>query len=257
MNLAELQRNFRSWLVAPDDAIAGVFGAHAAQGLLVYQNNYRAQLIGCLEVSYPQVRRWLGDDAFREAAISHIVGHPPHAWTLDHYGSDFADTLLSLYPRNPDLRELAWIEWSLSEAFVAADTRALSRDVLAGVDWDRACLRLTPSLRLLPATTNADQIWFALDNDMTVPQGAMLDAPGGFAVWRKGFHSQLDRVDATTFDALCSLRDDATFASLCDRLVDRLGEDEGVRRAGMLLAQWMDAGIVADIDDGSDETSMD
>ena len=257
MNLAELQGSFRSWLVDPEGTPAGVFGAGAEQGLLVYQNNYRAQLVACLEASYPQVHRWLGGDAFREAAISHIVSHPPQAWTLDHYGRDFADTLQALYPRNPDLRELAWIEWSLSEAFVAADTTALSVDALASVDWDRARLHLTPSLRTLPASTNADDIWFALDNDAEVPQGAMLDAPGGFVVWRKGFHSQLNRVDAVAFGALLSLRDDATFASLCDWLVGRLGEDEGVRRAGMLLAQWIDAGIVSGVDDGSDDTCMD
>jgi len=249
MNLADYQRTFRSWLLEPDDATAERFGPAVAAGLAVYQNNYRTQLIGCLEVSYPQVRRWLGDDAFREAAIGHIVAHPPRAWTLDHYGHDFSDTLIALYPRNPDLRELAWIEWSLSEAFVAGDPPPLDNDALADVDWDEAQLELTPSLRLRPATTNADDLWLALDSDTDVPQGAMLDAPGGFVIWRKGFHSQLKRVDATDFDALLSVRGDATFASLCDRLVDRLGEEAGVARAGALLADWLGSGIVTGVVD--------
>jgi len=248
VNLAELQHGFRSSLMDTDDAATGIFGASAATGLAVYRNNYRAQLVACLEVSYPQVRRWLGDEAFREAAISHIVSHPPHAWTLDHYGRDFSDTLIAMYPRNPDLQELAWIEWSLSEAFVAADAPKLVDDALWNVDWDVARLRLTPSLRLRPATTNADDLWLALDGDTDVPQGSMLDAPGGFVVWRKGFSSQLKRVDATDFDALAGLRDDPSFAALCEKLVERRGEEDGVRRAGELLAEWLAAGIVTGID---------
>lgn len=251
MNLADYQRTFRSWLLEPDDATAERFGPAAATGLAVYQNNYRAQLVACLEVSYPQVRRWLGDDAFREAAIGHIVSHPPHAWTLDHYGRDFADTLIALYPRNPDLRELAWIEWSLSEAFVAGDPEPPGDDALANMDWDEAHLVLSPSLRLLAATTNADDLWHALDNDTDVPQGAMLDAPAGFVVWRKGFQSKLKRIDALDFEALRSLRENAAFAPLCDRLVDRLGEEAGVARAGALLADWLGSGIISGIADQS------
>lgn len=247
MTLAELQRDFRTWLVTPSDGAAQRFGAGAQPGLAVYQNNYRAQLVGCLEVSYPQVRRWLGDDAFREASITHIERRQPHTWTLDHYGRDFAETLLSMYPRNPDLQDLAWIEWALAEAFVAGDAAPMPADALAHVDWDNARLKLTPSLSLHTATTNADVIWEALEADTDVPEGAILQAPGGFVVWRRDFTSLLKRVDAIEYAALLSVRDDDRFEALCDKLVGRLGENEGVARAGTLLADWLSAGIIVDI----------
>lgn len=248
MILAELQRDFRTWLVSPSDDSAQRFGANAAAGLAIYQNNYRAQLIGCLEVSYPQVRRLIGEDAFREASISHIERQPPHTWTLDHYGRDFAGTLLSLYPRNPDLQELAWIEWTLSEAFVAGDSVPMAEDALGNVDWDNARLILAPGLGLHAATTNADDIWSALEAGTDVPEGAMLEAPGGYIVWRRDFVSRLKRVDAVEYTALLSLRRDDRFGTLCDTLVERLGEEEGVARAGTLLADWLVAGIIVGID---------
>jgi hypothetical protein len=63
-------------------------------------------------------------------------------------------------------------------------------------------------------------------------------------VWRTGFTSRLKRVDAVAYAALCSLRDDDRFAALCDTLVQRLGEEDGVAKAGQLLAEWIGAGIV-------------
>jgi hypothetical protein len=55
MNLAELQRDFQAWLVnSAGDAAERLNGTRAR--LAVYQNNYRAQLIGSLEQSCPQLR---------------------------------------------------------------------------------------------------------------------------------------------------------------------------------------------------------
>ena len=249
MNLAELQRDFGDWLMAASAGSDMPAGAgRASAGFAVYRNNYRAQLIACLEASYPQVARWIGADAFREAVIHHIQARPPRSWTLDQYGVDFADTLFALYPRNPDLRELAWIEWALSEAFVAADAHPLTTEALANMDWEAATLTLIPSLRTHEATTNADDLWLALDTDAEVPEGEMLEQAGGFVVWRKGFHSQLKRFGATDYAALLALRHDGRFAAWCDMLVARLGEEQGVARAGTLLAEWIGAGIVVGIE---------
>jgi hypothetical protein len=43
---------------------------------------------------------------------------------------------------------------------------------------------------------------------------------------------------------LLSLRDDGRFDVLCDALVEHLGEDAGVAKAGELLADWLAAGLV-------------
>nr|GFB56186.1 hypothetical protein [Tanacetum cinerariifolium] len=86
---------------------------HAAAGLAVYQNNYRAQLVSCLEHAFPQLRSWLGEEAFRHTAIDHIEHFPPYAWTLDAYAEHFDETLRRRFPENPDIHELAWIEQAL------------------------------------------------------------------------------------------------------------------------------------------------
>ena len=248
MNLAQMQRNFRAWLVTASDTAAGQLGTVTSAGLAVYQNNYRGQLVGCLEEAFTHVRSWIGEETFRNAAITHIDSRPPHSWTLDAYASGFGETLVELFPRNPDLHELAWIEWSLSQSFVAADAEPLSPQALALVDWDTARLRLTPSLMCHVATTNAERIWSALWEKTEVPEGQMLPQPGGLIVWRRGFTSRLKQVEALELEVLLELQGDGRFAALCDRLVERLGEAEGIARAGSLLADWLGAELIVGID---------
>lgn len=246
MNLAQFQSTFCHWLVSASDESAELLGNKSA-GLAVYQNNYRAQLVGCLEQAFPNLRRWVGEEAFLAASISHIDQHPPHAWTLDAYPEGFHQTLSALFPNNPDVHELAWIESSLNEAFVAADARPLPLEALASVDWDTASLQLTPSLRCHELTTNAEAIWCALWQQTPVPEATMLAEAGGLLVWRRQFISRLRQVDALEFQAVVHLRGDGSFAGLCEFLVGRLGEEEGVARAGELLAGWIASELVVGV----------
>src|SRR5476649_1822721 len=225
MMLAELQRDFQSWLTSASTDAAARLGAEA--GLAVYQNNYRAQLVGCLEQTYPQLRRRIGEDEFLRVSIAHIDSHPPHAWTLDRYGDDFGTTLAALFPHNPDLHELAWVEHALAAAFVAADADPLPLDAWAAIDWDKATLRLTPSFAIRAAVTNAEEVWSALWQEHAVPDSAM-------------------QVDALERDALLALQAHGSFAALCQMLVERLGADDGVAKAGALLADWLSNDIIID-----------
>jgi hypothetical protein len=248
MTLAELQRDFRSWLVDASDDAAASLDPRSGAGLSVYQNNYRAQLVSCLESAFPLLRMQLGDEAFLHVAATHIEAYPPHAWTLDDYPDDFGDTLASIFPDNPDLHELAWLEHALAAAFVAPDAKSLSVDALATVDWDKARLRLAPSLRSRTATTNADEVWSALNAGTPPPESEMLAEAGGLIVWRRAYMSYLLRVDALERDALLHLQHDGRFASLCEMLVERLGEVDGVTKAGMLLSGWFERELIAGID---------
>ncbi|WP_419736600.1 putative DNA-binding domain-containing protein [Pseudomonas sp. COR18] len=248
MNLAQLQQQFRQWLVTGADEAAGRLGEGLEAGLAVYQNNYRAQLVGCLEQAFAQVRRWIGDEAFLAAAIAHIDRQPPHAWTLDAYPQGFHASLVELFPNNPDVHELAWIESALNDAFVAEDAQALPLEALASIDWDTARLCLTPSFRSHALTTNAEPIWAALCEETPPPASEMLAEPGGVIVWRRQFTSRLRPLESLEYQALLRVQENGSFAGLCQWLVERLGESEGVARAGALLAGWLASELIVAID---------
>ena len=248
MNLAQWQRTLRTWLVSASEEAATHLGDSARAGLSVYQNNYRAQLVGCLEEAFPQVRAWIGAEAFFAAAVSHIDQYPPHAWTLDAYPREFGATLARLFPDNPEVHELAWIEWALDESFVAADAEPLSIEALASVDWETASLRFTPSLRSHALGTNAEPIWSALSEGLPPPAAERLAEAAGLLVWRRQLTVRLRPVDVLEHQALLHLGENGGFAELCEWLVERLGETAGVARAGSLLASWLAAELIVGID---------
>lgn len=251
MSLADLQRDFQSWLVsASGDAAARLQGT-AGPGLAVYQNNYRAQLVASLEQSYPQLRAWIGEEAFLYSAKAHIDANPPHGWTLDAYADDFGDSLLKLFPDNPDIHELAWIEHALDASFVGPDAQPVTADDLAAIDWDTATLRLTPTLLTRRATTNAADIWWAMRDGKDKPEGEMLPEPRALLVWRRGYVSCLRNIDTLEHAALMHMQENGSFGALCDMLVERLGETDGVAKAGALLADWIGSELITGIDDAA------
>lgn len=241
MTLAELQRDFRAWLVEAAPAAAQRMGGAGHPGLAVYQNNYRAQLVGCLEASYPRTRAWIGAEAFLSATVTHIDATPPHAWTLDAYADGFADTLAGLFPDHPEVHELAWIEHALAVSFVAADATPLTPHVLATIDWEHAVLRLSPTLAMRSVITNAERIWH------TQCEVAMLPTPAALVVWRQDHVSCLRQVSTLEHDALRRLQRDGSFPALCDMLVSRLGEADGISRAGAWLANWFGSGLIVGV----------
>jgi len=247
MSLIQLQRDMRAWLTCEDADAAARFGEAAAPGMRVYQNNYRAQLAACLEESFEHTRDWIGGAAFHRAVVAHVDRLPPSSWTLDAYARDFPATLEILYLAEPEVAELAWLEAALGEAFVTTDADAVSAGELGDVDWDRATLRITPTLDLGSLTTNAPAIWSALAAGEVPPAVEFLPEPGAILVWRHDNVALFRAIDQYEHQALLSARAGMSFAKLCDLMVEAFGRDVGIDRAGGMLGQWLADGLIVGI----------
>ena len=244
MNLAALQGDFRIWLIDASPDAAARIGQKTGPGLSVYQNNYRAQLMACLAETYERTHAWLGDEAFLAAVALHVDARPPSAWTLDAYPVDFAETLSAIYPDDPEVAELAALEWALSRAFIAADAIAMTPDMLADVGWDSAALHFTPSLSILPATSNAAAIWSALSKGEVPPEAVALPEPVALLVWRQDFTPCFRTIDAVEKRAIALCMGGGQFDALCASMIEAFGETEGIARAAALLRQWISDGLI-------------
>ncbi len=247
MSLLALQRDVGTWLRDGSNAAAEAIGVGYRPGLAVYLNNYRAQLAAGLETSFPLTRMWMGDDAFQEATIIHVDRVPPSGWTLDAYGRDFPMTLAALYPDHVEVAELAWTEWAIGEAFVAPDHDIVDAASLSAVDWGRAILRLSPTIRIAEVSTNVFDIWLALTEDRPPPPAQRLSEWRTLLVWRIGHSCQVRPMNAPEAAALGQARSGATFAQLCDILVAANGEERGTALAGAFLGQWLAEGLIIEI----------
>lgn len=248
MSLIDLQRDIHAWLTASDPAAAGRFGPAAVAGLDIYRNTYRAQLVACLESGFQRTRDWIGGEAFHRAVVTHIDRLPPSSWTLDAYGRDFPATLAMLLPDAPEVAELAWLEQALDEAFVAPDGAALTAADLTEVDWDRAVLRLTPTLDMADATTNAFAIWSALVDGLIAPPAERLAEPGAVIVWRVAEIARARPVGRGECTALLAIRSGLPFRDFCATIAEDLGETAGIALAGQWVGTWLSGGLVAAVE---------
>ena len=244
MRLNTLQSDFSAWLHSEDEAAAARLGVADAEGLAVYQNNYRGSLMACLEDTYPHTMTWLGEEAFAAAAADHITRVPPHSWTLDDYAQGLPESLAEAFVYDPEVGELAALELALSEVFIAEDAAALGVADLGGVDWESAVLRLVPSVRLLKMATNAPAIWSALAAGDAPPPEEMAPAIRPLLIWRQEYTCVFRETTEDERDVLPRLGQGLSFAALCEEMVSRHGADDGVARAGGLLGQWAADGLL-------------
>lgn len=243
MPLAELQHRFCDWLVDARSDFAERIGDRAAAGLGVYQNNYRSQLVACLGETFEQLHAWIGDEAFAEAARAHIQRNPPHGWTLGIFGEGFDRTLATLYPDDPEVAELAWLEWALAQAFTGPDAEGIAPEELTGIDWDTARLIIAPTMRMTAATANAGAIWSALSAGETPPAAARLPQRGAMLVWRNALTPCFRTIEADEQEALARIAAGTGFGEICAQLAAQAGE-AAIQQAGAMLGQWLRDGIV-------------
>ena len=201
----------------------------------------------CLDERFAVTRAWLGEEAFQDAIFAHAGRMPPHSWSLDHYPDDFPSTLAQLYPGDAEVAELATLELALGHAFVAADAVPVVPGDLAHVEWDRARLHLTPSLRMCGLTTNAPAIWSAITGEAMPPPVALLQDGGEILVWRHGETPRFRTTDRPEAVALRQVDSGMNFGSLCATLVDA-GGDDPASTAGGWLAQWLSDGLIIGIE---------
>ncbi|MES2947668.1 MAG: DNA-binding domain-containing protein [Pseudomonadota bacterium] len=177
-------------------------GVDSAQRLGIYHNAYRARLVEVLADSFAKTYLYMGSDTFDHDATAFAVSHPPMTRSLSRYGTDFPAYLAALYPENPELFELAQLDWDLRTRFDGADVAALNpQTAQAGADeqapqWLSWRQPLHPSLTLRCIRTNVAQIWRAIDTDTDVPPVQHLLEARFLAVWRKGLQPHFQSLDA-------------------------------------------------------------
>lgn len=246
--LGVVQSDFVRWLDVDDTAVVQWIGPRAMEGLAVYQNNYRWALMDCLKDAFPQLHSWLGDEHFELAARGFVQHHPSTSWTLDIYGSGFAEWLAALYPDDHEVAELAALEWALGRSFVGADAFPLTADRLGMIDWDNARMTFVPTLQHYPVATNAGAIWLALAAEEPPPQPSNLAQPAHMLVWRQGLTPSFRTFDPEEHRSLEMALAGSSFGAICTALVADHGDDQGTAIAGACLGQWLRDGLIAAVD---------
>lgn len=254
--LLALQTAFQDHLLASDPAIAGSIAAQhgipAQRRLLIYHHAYRARLVGALRDSFGHTATYLGEEWFEADALAFVEGHPSTHASLNAYGAGFAAWLLERHPRDPDIGELAALDWALRRAFDGADATPLSVADLAAIAppaWSRIGFALVPTAALLALTHNTIALWHALDQQQPPPRAVRLAEPGTALVWRRGHQPHFRSLDAVELRALSGVQEVLSFAAVCERLAADFPRLDTTVQAGTLLRRWIDEELLCAVVD--------
>lgn len=252
-SLSAIQHRFQATVTGVEDAGVLDWPADMRAGLAVYRTAYRSRLLDCLRGAFDKSRQWIGDDSFDAAAAHHLILHPPASWTLDDLGLGFSDTLVTLFPDDPEIAELAWLEWEMQQIFTSPDVPVLAAADFANrasdyseEDWLDLRLAFIPGMATRVVKTDCAALWSAIDAATDMPP---LDLPGADAmllVWRQDLRSRFRLLDPAEAVGLRLMQDGASFEQLCAALVNACGDDAGVAAAGTMLGRWMTDALVSD-----------
>jgi putative DNA-binding protein len=173
--LLETQRAMRAAVLERADTDLRPYivadGLDASERLDVYRNTSASVLTAALGLSYPAVKRLVGNEFFEGAAGIFIAGEPPQSACLDDYGAGFPAFLEQFPPASSlsYLPDVARLEWAVSSALHAEEVLSLDAEWIArlpSLDIARVSLVAHPSLTLIESRYPVDAIWRSvLDRD--------------------------------------------------------------------------------------------
>ncbi len=254
--LASLQRELGTYILSEAPAaerppapalLRTPAGIDPAQRLSIYHHAYRARLSEVLADTFAKTYLFMGSDLFDAEAMAFAPQHPPLQRSLNRYGEAFPAYLATRYPDNPELYELAQLDWDLRVCFDGADHESLSAasaqaDAEAG--WLQRDSPLHASLSLRSIQTNVISLWKAIDADAEVPPAEPLEQAAHIAVWRKGLQPHFQSVDADQAKFLLALQQGLSITAACaDPEASTALQDPAL--LSQWLQQWLAGGWLA------------
>ena len=250
-SLAQRQAEFMANLHNDDAALPQGFTSCHASGLAIYRNNYRVALVDALLDTFKRTARWVGQDAFRQAAAHHLIGHPPIGWTLDDVGSGFNITLAELFANDPEVSELAWVEWSMHKAFGAFNATPLTANAFAaataefdGNDWGSLCLTFMPRTASGIIRHDITAIWHALEAEEFCTREYTLESPLACHIFREGERPTFVTAPAREHEALIAMIDGANLGRIIQMLAKQSSLESAATEAGSMLGCWLRRGLI-------------
>lgn len=204
-SLRELQASFAAAL-HDDSAACGVL---PRQNLSIYRNNAAINFRTALGLSFPVLRRRVGDDYFRQLAAQYRQRHPSRSGDLYWVGRGFA-AFLAEHLQGSDyawLTDLARLEWSREQAAVATPHSAVGAEVLARFapeQLEHLVFSLQPSLRLHASDFPIFTVWAANQVDNAPPVDQSLPGECGL-VRSRADSAEVRRLEPTLFSYLSAL----------------------------------------------------
>lgn len=251
--LVELQARLQRYVLGDRSAVDGMLPLLQSppcripgeRRLEIYHSAYRARLREALGTVFERTWAYLGDEAFDAQCTRQIAANRSTDPNLRHYGKTFPDLLRHTLADDPDVAELATMDWHIHTAFDAPDAAALAASHLSALgesDWSRVHFTFHPSVSIAVFEWNVLDLWHALDRGNRPPPARRLEAPAAHLFWRSALRVHFRTLEPGEHLMLQQQLDGLGFADAC-ALAARDNPD-AVPLVGGWLKCWLADGLL-------------
>ncbi len=261
--LQRAQKAFMAQVLDENTPPPDQWNARQVAGMDVYRSNYRSAVVDAVNSTYERTRLWVGEEAFKQAAIHHVITHPPAGWTIDEAGYGFAETCQALFVDRSVVAELAWLEWAMLRTSRADDVDPMTAQGFAAAteqfeeaDWGAMVVEFLPGSTSGTVQHDLHAVWQTIsagDGPADELEKA-LESERGCIVWREGDRPVFMMVDAAQARAFAAAQEGRSYGEICQMLADQTSgnqqpSDEALQdaamAAGAMLGQWLNEGLIS------------
>ncbi|MFK5985455.1 MAG: DNA-binding domain-containing protein [Pseudomonadota bacterium] len=253
MSLANTQQQFLAWLQQADEQIKAEISGESKQQinlrLDIYSIAYRLRLMEALADTFPSLHTLVGDQRFAQLASDYIDDNPSQHFSLRYFGHQLSSWLEN-YPLTesfPILVEMTAFEWSLREAFDAADEMPLTTEELHSVppeQWNNLVFTFHPSVQRINLLWNTPQLWKVIDENKEQIEIIKSDYPMAWLIWRDSLKTWFRSMDVDEAWAVDQIKQGANFATICSGLTEWIDEQNAAQRAVGFIQSWLQQGVL-------------
>jgi len=211
-------------------------GRPAGKRFDIYRNNVAVSLTEALELSFPCIRRLIGEENFKRVAGVFLRRHPPRTPMLMQYGDDFPAFLKGFDPLSHlgYLPDVARLEQALRLSYHAADATPADAEQLARIPPETLAdtrLVLAPAVRLVRSDWPVHAIWAFNMEDGPKPQPGAQDV----LITRPALDPAMTVIDAGTATFVAALLDDQSLGTAHQCATDTAADFDLATALSLLL----------------------
>ncbi|HYN03233.1 MAG TPA: DNA-binding domain-containing protein [Vicinamibacteria bacterium] len=211
----------------------------------VYHGMYLARMREALESDYPGLARFLGPAGWERLVTAYVRVHPSRSYTLNVLGKSLPEFVRTARVRRPAFcRDLARLEWAVTEVFDAPETPPLTEAALAAIEpraWASARLVPVAALRLVVLEHDAGAHLDAVREGRRRPPVRRRRCR--VVVYRRNYAVFRREQTAAEFGLLEDLVNGLTVGRALHRALERRGARLGADEAFRLFRDWAAMGL--------------
>jgi len=250
--LHELQKQFLNDLFNLEESpkivsvISETDSRSAVDQFISYRDSVIAGIIEALAISYPVVKKLVGEQFFNHIAQKFIQLNRSLSPDLNNYGYQFSDFINTLKSTDsvPYLTDIAKLEWAWQKIINGDNIKPGNLHLLSNLNEqqnEKLKFELTPHTSLIQSKFPIQQIWQVNQKESLFETEIQLtDNEIYLLIWRNELDMNITPIGNEQWDFLFLIHQDILFTDICQKFNELYPQHD----IGALLTQCIQSGWI-------------